>query len=74
MSDYDDSPAGRSGYVSVAIPGDKRAGEVTLTIRGGTEAFIAFAEHPIERGVQVLVVGDRGARSVDVVALDAVAG
>jgi hypothetical protein len=74
MSGHDDSPAGKSGYVSVAIPGDKRAGEVTVSIRGGTESFIAFAEHPIERGRQVLVVGDRGARSVDVVGLDSVAG
>jgi hypothetical protein len=74
MSGYDDSPAGKSGYVTVAIAGATRAGEVTVSIRGGTESFIAFAERPIDRGQQVLVVGDRGGRCVDVVALDAVAG
>jgi hypothetical protein len=67
MSDYDDSPAGKAGYVTVEIPGKGRPGEVTLTIRGGTEVFIAYAEEQIARGRQVLVIGDRGGRAVDVV-------
>ncbi len=68
MNDADDSPAGRTGYVTVAIPGAGRAGEVRVSIRGGNEVFIAYAERPIERGQQVIVVGDRGARCVDVIA------
>ena len=64
----DESPAGKSGYLTVAIPGQGRAGEVRLEIRGGTETFLAFAEEPIARGTLVLVVGDRGGRAVDVIA------
>jgi hypothetical protein len=64
----DDSPAGKVGYVTVSIPGPGRPGEVRLSIRGGSESFIAYAERAIERGTTVLVVGDRGARSIDVIA------
>lgn len=67
MTDVDDSPAGKTGYVTVAIPGPGRPGEVNVSIRGGTEAFLAFAEGPIARGKQVLVVADRGGRAVDVI-------
>ncbi len=68
MSDTEDSPAGRTGYVTVAIPGRGRPGEVLVAIRGGTEHFLAYADQPIERGVEVIVTGDRGARAVDVIA------
>lgn len=68
MSDHDDTPAGKVGYVTVDIPGNARPGEIRVSIRGGTEAFIAYAEVEIGRGRQVLVIGDRGGRAVDVVA------
>jgi len=68
MNEMDDSPAGKTGFVSVAIPGPGRAGEVQVTIRGGTESFIAYADEPISRGRMILVVADRGARAVDVIA------
>jgi membrane protein implicated in regulation of membrane protease activity len=68
MVNTDDSPAGKTGYVTVAIPGRGRPGEVRVAIRGGSEAFIAYADEPIERGKEVIVIGDRGARSVDVIA------
>lgn len=68
MSDGSDSPAGRTGYVTVAIPGPGRPGEVRVAIRGGSEHFIAYADEPIERGREILVVCDRGARAVDVIA------
>jgi hypothetical protein len=45
-------------------------GEVIIPIRGGTEAFHAYAAHPdevIEVGTQVLVVERVGPRSVKVV-------
>jgi hypothetical protein len=67
MSDSDDSPAGKVGFVTVAIPGPGRAGEVRVAIRGGTEHFIAYAEQPIARGSEVIVIADRGARAVDVI-------
>ncbi|MGH9087598.1 MAG: hypothetical protein ACRDYZ_05720 [Acidimicrobiales bacterium] len=67
MTYPDDSLAGKSGYVTVAIPGGGRAGEVSVSIRGGSEAFIAYADQPIERGQEVIVISDRGARCVDVV-------
>jgi hypothetical protein len=70
MSDGDDSPAGRTGYVTVAIPGRDRPGEVRVAIRGGTEHFIAYADEPIDRGREVIVTGDRGGRAVDVIAGD----
>ena len=68
MTDDDDSPAGRAGYVTVAIAGPDRPGEVRVAIRGGTEHFIAYAEEPIARGMSVIVVTDRGGRAVDVIA------
>jgi hypothetical protein len=68
MSSRDESPAGLSGYVTVAIPGPGRAGEVQVAIRGGTETFIAYAEAAVGRGATVLVVGYRGGRAVDVIA------
>lgn len=68
MDSTKESPAGLTGYVTVAIPGPGRPGEVRVSIRGGSESFIAYAEAPVERGATVIVVGDRGARCVDVVA------
>jgi hypothetical protein len=59
-----DSVVGRPAYVTVAIPGGDRAGEVFLRVRGGTESYIAFADQPVEVGAQVVVLADRGARSV----------
>ena len=59
-----DTVVGRPAYVTVAIPGGPRAGEVVLRIRGGTESYIAFADQPVGVGAQVVVVADRGARAV----------
>ena len=58
-----DSVVGRPAYVTVAIPGGDRAGEVFLRVRGGTESYIAFADQPVEVGTEVVVLADRGARS-----------
>jgi hypothetical protein len=59
-----DSVVGRPAYVTVAIPGGSQAGEVLLRVRGGTESYIAFADEPVGVGAQVIVLADRGARSV----------
>jgi hypothetical protein len=60
---------GRSAYVTVAIPGGTKAGEVIIRVSGGTESYIAFADQPVELGAQVVVVADRGARTLFVAPL-----
>jgi hypothetical protein len=57
---------GLIGYVSVPIPDDGGPGEVMLSVRGGTEAFAAYADEPIKKHVRVAVVEVRSARSVTV--------
>jgi hypothetical protein len=59
-----DSVVGLPAYVTVAIPGGARPGEVLLRVRGGTESYIAYADEPVSVGSQVVVLADRGARSV----------
>ena len=51
------------GRVTVPIPADG-PGEVLLPVRGGTEAFAAWADKPIEKHARVLVVDCTSARSV----------
>jgi hypothetical protein len=59
---------GRVGHVTVSVPVDG-PGEVVIAIRGGTEAFAAFADEPIPKHSQVVVVEERSARSVTVTPL-----
>jgi membrane protein implicated in regulation of membrane protease activity len=58
---------GKMGRVIVRVRGSKGPGEVLVRVRGGHEAFIAYADTEIERDTDVLVIHSRGARSVDVV-------
>ena len=58
---------GKEGHVIVRIRGAEAPGEVLVGVRGGTEAFIAYAQAPLELDADVLVVASRGERSVDVV-------
>ena len=53
------------GHVTVPIPG-AGPGEVMLPIRGGTEAFAAWADEPIPKYTRVVVVEERSARCVTV--------
>lgn len=55
--------------MSVPIPGGARAGEVVVRIRGGTEAYIAYADEQIDAGTEVVVMANLGARSVSVAPL-----
>jgi len=57
---------GSIGIVTVATRGEAGPGEVLVKIRGGSEAFIAWSPEPIPRGATVLVINDRGTRTVDV--------
>ena len=62
----DDSLIGSIGVLLVATRGAHGPGEVLIKIRGGTEAYRAYSAEPIPRGSTVLVINDRGTRSVDV--------
>jgi hypothetical protein len=44
------------------------AGDQSLigSIRGGTEAYLAWSINPIPKGATVLVIENRGTRTVDV--------
>jgi len=62
-SDADQSVLGAVGRVTVPIP-EGGPGEVLVPVRGGSEAFAAWSEHPIDKHTQVLVVDITSARSV----------
>jgi membrane protein implicated in regulation of membrane protease activity len=70
MSSDDDHLIGRLGYVTTRIVGPARPGEVQVRLGQGSEAFIAFATEPIDRGAQVMVVGRRPGRVLEVTAFD----
>jgi hypothetical protein len=52
--------------IIVATRGADGPGEALLRIGGGTEAYLAYSEEPLEPGSEVLVYNCRGNRSVDV--------
>jgi hypothetical protein len=62
----DDSLIGAIGVLIIATRGAKGPGEVLVKIRGGSEAYIAYSAEPIPRGSTVLVINNRGTRTVDV--------
>jgi predicted nucleotidyltransferase len=62
----DESLIGSIGVIIIATRGAHGPGEVLLKIRGGTEAYLAWSPEPIPRGATVLVINNRGLRSVDV--------
>lgn len=66
----DEEPIGCVGELILATRGARGPGEVLVRVRGGTETFIAWSEHPIARGTTVLVIDFRGARAVDVMEWD----
>jgi len=60
------SAIGCIGVITVATRGQAGPGEVLVKIRGGSEAFIAWSPEPLAKGTTVLVIEERGARTVDV--------
>jgi hypothetical protein len=54
------------GVITIATRGVAGPGEVLVKIRGGTEAFIAWSPEPLPKGATVLVIEERGHRTVDV--------
>jgi hypothetical protein len=63
---WDDSLIGSIGVLIVATRGESGPGEVLVKIRGGSEAFIAWSTDPLPKGATVLVINNRGTRTVDV--------
>ncbi len=66
----DDPAVGKTGTVTVATRGPDGPGEVLVKMRGGTEAYLAWSERPLEKGTTVLVWGSRGSRTLDVMEWD----
>ncbi|MDT5147986.1 MAG: hypothetical protein QOC58_2631 [Mycobacterium sp.] len=60
----DASAIGCVGTLIVGTRGDRGAGEVLVTVRGAKEAFLAWSDEPLPKGTKVLVVENRGARTV----------
>jgi hypothetical protein len=60
------SAIGCVGVITVATRGTAGPGEVLVRIRGGTESFIAWSPEPLAKGTTVLVIEERGTRTVDV--------
>jgi hypothetical protein len=61
----DDSVVGKIAYVTQPI-GPERPGEVVVHIRGGTEVYMAVSDRRLERNAEVLVIGKKSARTVEV--------
>lgn len=63
---WDDALIGCIGVITVATRGQLGPGEVLVKIRGGSETYLAWSDEPIPRGATVLVINNRGTRTVDV--------
>jgi hypothetical protein len=61
---------GMLGFVTTRIGGNGKPGEVQVPLHGGSEAFIAYGDEVLERGVQILVIGKRTGRAVEVTAFN----
>lgn len=59
----DQGLVGTIGWVTVPIVVG-HPGEVVLPVRGGTEAFAAWATEPVGKNTRVVVIECRSARSV----------
>ncbi len=63
---HDEALIGCVGKLLVATRGQAGPGEVLVSVRGGSEAFIAWSAEPLPKGATVLVIESRGHRAVDV--------
>jgi hypothetical protein len=62
----DGTLVGRIGVLTIATRGAAGPGEVQVSVRGGSEHYIAWSPEPLPRGSTVLVIETRGTRAVDV--------
>ncbi|MGX7679270.1 hypothetical protein ACSMXN_10275 [Jatrophihabitans sp. DSM 45814] len=58
---------GLVGTLTLPCRGEDGPGEVQVSIRGGTERFIALSETPLAVGTRVLVIDTHPHRTVTVV-------
>lgn len=70
MQHDEDRVIGTLGFVTTSIGGGDRPGEVQIPLRGASETFIAYGAEAIPKGQQVLVVGRRPGRGLEVTAFD----
>ena len=57
---------GRVGTVVHRVRGGDAPGEVRVVHDGIAHDYLAYCDHPLQVGQQVLVIIDRGARRIDV--------
>jgi hypothetical protein len=57
---------GKLGSVTIGVRGGDQPGEVRVVVEGIAHYYIAYCEHPVPLGKQVLVINARGARQIDV--------
>ncbi|MDT7570604.1 MAG: hypothetical protein QOE05_778 [Actinomycetota bacterium] len=65
-----DGPVGKVGRVLVRIREGDPPGEVLIHVGGMPETYVAYCDEAIPVGADVLVVGARRGRGVDVVPWD----
>jgi hypothetical protein len=61
----DDPVVGKIGRVTHRISAGK-LGEIVVSIRGGTETYMAYSDSDVPEQAEVLVIGQRSARTVEV--------
>jgi hypothetical protein len=57
---------GSVGVLTTATRGRAGPGEVRISVRGGSETYIAWSPEPLPRGATVLVTESHGTRTVHV--------
>jgi hypothetical protein len=65
------SAVGTVGVLTVATRGGQGAGEVLVSLRGGSESLLAWSDEPLPKGTDVLVVDVIASRTVRVVRAEA---
>jgi hypothetical protein len=65
-----DGPMGKVGRVLVRIREGEAPGEVVVSVGGSPETYLAYCDDPVPVGADVLVIGVRSGRGVDVVPWD----
>jgi hypothetical protein len=61
------SAVGRVGVLTVATRGAQGAGEVLISLRGGSESLLAWSDEPLPKGAHVMVVDVIASRTVRVI-------
>jgi hypothetical protein len=70
----DESCIGCLGVLIIGTRGPAGPGEALVKVRGGSEAFLAWSDTPLPKDTRILVIESRGARTVDVIEWNEIAG